>query len=223
MIQNSKMRNVIYFILVFVSIDLSGQILSKEKGAGFLQLYNDSVITGKDIKYKVFLFKNNYFIIDSVKVKSNRVKFCQVDTNYYANTSLRKHPSGSHFEIRLITGKINYFAGDYLIDYGYYCKYRDRKYSDLKIINHKNVRSDFADNSVSMEYINKYIKSDIAARIVNNTGFLCCIGTLLTINKHKAIGYSLGTILIASYYINIGLRNNAIKNLIKGIKIYNAP
>ena len=197
-------------------------LTSKKTGAGHVQLNDNSIIQGENIIFKTPLLRNNYFIVDSIVYDCLEVKYCQIDTDYYANvSSLLKYTKRNNvFGIRLVSGKINCFAS--VTSNYFYNKLTDGRYSDLKNGTDENLRTDFGDNPKSMLYIENSIKNDKIYRIVYWSGYVLLGGTLVgLITKIKGIEFFFGFLFIVSCFIPTLFKQRANKYLVKATEIYN--
>lgn len=169
----------------------------------FVYFYSDSVIYGRIIENKTFL-RNSYFLVDSIKIQTDLVKFYRNETGFYANTRAVSFSGASSFAERIREGKINLYENkttthvpnQYNYTTGKYTggmsttnikNYYNKGFGDLKKANYQNLSLDLADNPESMIYINKYkSKRDVQTVLCLVGGVSIIAGFATLINKTKA-------------------------------------
>jgi len=186
-----KISLLLLFMFIIIQLAATGQVNEQKN---YLYLKSDSVIYGKNISYKARSIGSSYFLIDSVKIKPDKVKFYKTNAGFYGiadNSTL-----DPVFAIRIIKSKINiyttdtlnsafrhYDASDLITYEGLADKYHfyNKGFGDVKKIKYRNLQYDLSDNPESVLHLNKCRSIRGISTALYVTGCAAIIGGLVSV------------------------------------------
>lgn len=136
----------------------------------FIYLFNGQKKDIKSIEYKKSFLDYDYFLIDSVKINPNTIKFYNDALGFHAYIGNIYLLDGCPFANRIIQGKINVYE---YIETNFYSNgvgnssssksilFYNRDYQDVKEVSYRNLINDLNDNSESVRILNEYHKESM--------------------------------------------------------------
>ena len=191
------MKKTIQLLFILFPIIISNaQEIDESKN--FIYKTDGSILYGKHISYQTPVFKENYFNLDSLTIKSKDVKFYKSGEVFFGSIQNGK----SSFARRTIKGKINYYeltgtsystpipnAGGFggPVSFGGTTAnsyYYNTGFNSLKIANYENLSIDLQGNSKSIVYLKKYHNAKKKRTIAYVLGGVAMVvGTLTAAKK----------------------------------------
>lgn len=186
-----KIPHLLLITFIIIQLAVTGQVNERKN---YLYLKSDSVIYGKNISYKARSIGSSYFLIDSVKIRPDKVKFYKTNAGFYGiadNATL-----DPVFALRIIKSKINiyttdtlnsafrrYAASDLITYEGTADKYHfyNKGFGNLKKIKFRNLQYDLADNPKSVLHLNKCRSIRGASAALYVAGCAAIIGGLVSV------------------------------------------
>ena len=187
------MKKTIHLLLILLTFTLSNaQEIDESKN--FIYKTDGSIVYGKHLSYKTPVFKENYFDLDSLKIKSKNVKFYKFGEDFFGSIQEGR----SSFARRTIKGKINYYtltnihyaapipnaggfggmtSGTTTTNNSYYY---NTDYNSLKVANYENLSIDLQSNSESIVYLKKYHNAKKKRTIAYVLGGIAMVAGILT-------------------------------------------
>ncbi len=168
------MKRIIFITITLFVIVFNIQSQEVDETKDYVYTKQDEIKYAKRVSYKKPFLGTGYLLVDSVKYKTNEVKFYKNMTGFHANTAFYPGLSTGGFAERIAKGKINLFNKEVstynpgfmgpngmMTGGGYYggsIQYYNKEFGPLKRAKYRYLVEDLQDNDSSMAFLTKHKK-----------------------------------------------------------------